>query len=467
MRKNNTLRNPAAILILLFSTISIVSCDDSSDMNNIPSGTTTASKYIIAAKAGGATYLITTESLDSGYVSTRKNGTETVGGSYWVFYKDKYLFSLQYNDGSAGTGSSYKLNAYTGKMQEDKSYTFNRITTYGIWGDNVITVSTNNGSTENIVSGDTTFYAKYLQFNYLNANNGITKTGNHIAENFLSNGETVTFSGFVEANGKLYTSVIPMGMSHYGVKTYSDKITDKGLIATEKGGSGSGSYTPGQIPSTQYPDSAFIAIYSGDSFDETPVIVRTGKIGYACGRYKSQYYQTIWAADNGDLYVFSSGYGRTATSSTSLKRVTGVLPSGVVRIKAGTTNFDPDYYYNLEEIGTGHPLFRCWHITEDYFLLQQYSSNEMTTESPVKELAIFKGENGLYNQVTEGLPDADKISSYGTPFSANGYAYIPVVTTDGNLPALYKIDPKTGKATKGLIVDAEEVVAAGKLSANL
>ena len=79
---------------------------------------------------------------------------------------------------------------------------------------------------------------------------------------------------------------------------------------------------------------------------------------------KSQYYQTIWAADNGDLYVFSPGYGRTATSSADLKKVTGQLPSGVVRIKAGQTTFDPDYYYNLESQGTGHPMFRCWHIVQ-------------------------------------------------------------------------------------------------------
>ena len=118
-------------------------------------------------------------------------------------------------------------------------------------------------------------------------------------------------------------------MSHYGVNTYPDKITDTDLVAKSDGGTGSGSYTAGQIPSTQYPDKAFIAIYNGSSFDETPTIVETDKIGFACGRNRSQYYQTIWAADNGDLYVFSPGYGRTATSSSDLKKVTGTLPSGV------------------------------------------------------------------------------------------------------------------------------------------
>lgn len=44
-----------------------------------------------------------------------------------------------------------------------------------------------------------------------------------------------------------------------------------------------------------------------------------------------------------------------------------------MRIKAGETTFDSSYYYNLEELGSKKPMFRCWHITEDYFLLQMYT----------------------------------------------------------------------------------------------
>lgn len=248
------------------------------------------SKYVIAAKADEGTYLVTSETLDEGSVTVLGNGTEAIGASYWVFYGQQYLFGLQYNDGNAGTGASYVLNATTGKVKEAREYTFNRVTTYGTWGDNVITSSTNDGSKEKDSKGH---YAKYLQFNYLNVHTGNTTTGTRIAENFLGNGEIVSFAGFVEANGKLYTSVVPMGMSHYGVNTYPEKVTDQALIATQDGGSGSGKYTAGQIPSTQYPDKAFIAIYSGDSFNDTPVIAETDKIGFACGRMKSQYYQTI------------------------------------------------------------------------------------------------------------------------------------------------------------------------------
>ena len=57
--------------------------------------------------------------------------------------------------------------------------------------------------------------------------------------------------------------------------------------------------------------------------------------------------------------------GRLTTSSDDLKRVQGTLPSGVMRIKAGETSFDDTYYVNLEELGNKHPMYKCWHITED------------------------------------------------------------------------------------------------------
>ena len=436
-------------------------------------GTEAISRYVIVAQAGSqdqsASYLISSESLDEGSVTPQGNGWETQSASNWIYYGERYLFGFQYNDGNQGTGFSFKLGS-DGNVTEDRQYTFNRTTTYGTWGDNVITASTNAGNNEQDAEGN---YAYYLQFNYLSVTDGSSTTGSHIAENFLGNGERVSFAGFVEANGKLYTSVVPMGMSHYGVNTYPDAIVDPDYVANGSGGSGSGQYTAGMIPTTQYPDSAFVAIYSGDNFDETPVIARTGKIGFASGRMRSQYYQTIWAADNGDLYVFSPGYGRTTTTpvtnndGTQFDRVQGKLPSGVVRIKAGESTFDPNYYVNLEELGNNNPMFRCWHISGDYFLLQMYSEgaeNMSGTSAPRNELAVFKGEEGKLTVVT-GLPDASALSSIGTPYSENGLAYIPITTTDGSVPTIYRIDAATAVAEPGLTVSgANSVSALGKLS---
>ena len=68
---------------------------------------------------------------------------------------------------------------------------------------------------------------------------------------------------------------------------------------------------------------------------------------------KSQYYQTIWAADNGDIYVFSPSYAKTMDDA----RQQTTLDAGVVRIKAGTEEFDPSYYYSIEDQTNGKSSF--------------------------------------------------------------------------------------------------------------
>lgn len=460
MKKN--LYTWGVLALLCAGTTSLLtSCDNNDTPEPTPPGTDAETSYVIAAKDDGTSYLITAPSLDEGTVTVRGKGTEVLGGAYWVFKNQKYVFSLVYNKGGAGTGASYYLNE-TGKPTEKYSYEFNRITSYGTWGDKVITVSTGNSKTKDAQGN----IAQALLFNYLDENTGGQTEGAIDAENFLGNGEKVTFAGLEEANGKLYTSVVPMGMSLYGIAKWPDKVTNRELIAKADGGSGSGSYTAGVIPSTQYPDRAYVAIYSGKSFTEKPVIASTDRIGFACGRRRSQYYQTIWAADNGDLYVFSPGYGRTFTSSADLKKVTGTKPSGVVRIRKGTTDFDPDYYVNFEEIGTRHPIFRCWHISDSYFLLQLYSEGVegmmKGTNAVVNELAVFDAEQKTVVPVT-GLP-SDLAGFGGEPYGEKGIMYIAVTVTGGDKPAFYKIDAVTGRATKGLVIDAESVATAGKLT---
>ena len=76
-----------------------------------------------------------------------------------------------------------------------------------------MTVSTGNSKTTDAQGN----IAQALLFNYLDENTGGQTEGSIDAENFLGNGEKVTFAGLEEANGKLYTSVVPMGMSHYGI----------------------------------------------------------------------------------------------------------------------------------------------------------------------------------------------------------------------------------------------------------
>ncbi len=435
--------------------------DDSNGTDTEPPSPTTGS-IIVAATVDGVNYLVAADNLDEGVISVKGQGKETETGTYWIFKDNKYLFRLVYNKGGNGTGASYLLKG-SNTIADGLTYNFNRVTTYGSWGDNVITASAGNTT----VKDDAGNIAKGLLVNYLSATDGTVKTHTYVAENFLGNGEYVSFSGFVEANGKLYTSVVPMGMSVYGVANHPDQVTSTDYIAKSDGGLRSSAYVKGSIPSTQFPDSAFVAIYSGSDFSAKPVIARTGKIGYASGRNRSQYYQTIWANDNGDLYVFSPGYARFSVydeEAPDLKKVKGQLPSGVVRIKKGETQFDPNYYVNLEAIGPKLPMYRCWHATGNYFLLQLYTQGINRTASGATRLAIFNATTGSLTEV-KGLPEESTISAIGEmPYTHNGLVYMPITTTaEGSYPAFYRIDPKTATATKGATVEAESVTIAGWL----
>ena len=126
---------------------------------------------------------------------------------------------------------------------------------------------------------------------------------------------------------------------------------------------------------------------------------------------KSQYYQTIWSADNGDIYVFSPSYAKTM--SDARQRTT--LDAGVVRIKAGTEEFDPNYYYSIEAQSGGKSFLRCWHLTGDYFLMLMYDRPLSEEDFVANQLAIYKGTTGKLTYV-DGLPSADHPCLYRSGF---------------------------------------------------
>lgn len=435
----------------------LAACDNSETPVPTPPVKPSDESYVISAAAGEANYLLTAESLKNGSVTAQHNGLETATGTVWLFYGNQYLYRLQYNQGSQGVTTSYRIDPNGNVVARPKEYNITRFTTYGIFGEYIITCSSVDTDTQDAEGN----IAKGLGLNYLHVQNETTRSATVAGggENFLGNGEYVTFAGILEANGKLYTAVIPMGLSKYGVKAENGKyVKYPDLVKTEDGGSGSGAYEKGELQGTQYPDEAWVAIYPDDTFTN-PTLVRSDRISYACGRNRSQYYQTIWAADNGDVYVFSPSYAKIQSDERQQTK----LPSGVARIRAGAAEFDAAYHFDIEAASGGQPLFRCWHITDDYFLLQMYNQGLNARGEGATKMAVFRGESKTFKYVT-GLPDPDVISSFGSyPYNESGAAYIGVVTTDGSQPAIYRIDPSTAVATRGLTVNAGSVSAVGKL----
>ena len=186
-----------------------------------------------------ASTILQSGTLDSGEISARNAGYETDAGTAWVFYGDKYLYRLNYNQGNAGVTASYILGDDGTVTQRPKTYQIRRFTTYGPLGDNIVTVSAGD-TDESDASGNK---AQGLLFNYLNVASETNRTASVGCENYLGNGEYVTFAGLVETGGKVYTSVVPMGMSKYGVAyDGGSRVTYPDLVAKESGGSGSGGH---------------------------------------------------------------------------------------------------------------------------------------------------------------------------------------------------------------------------------
>ncbi len=440
----------------------LTSCsdDDNPSNGNGGFGGEPISRFIISATAGGANYLIAQDQLDDSENTTVGNGLTTETGTQWIYYNDQYLYRLVYNQGSAGVTSSYVLNSQGKASERNKTYEIKRFTSYGIYGKYIITTSTGDLAAD--YADENGYLPKGFLFSYMDVENENTSTNTTPiwAENYLGNGEYVTLAGILEANGKIYSAPIPMGLSQYGAAANNGEyIIYPELVKTEDGGTNSSSYKKGELQWTQYPNEAWIAIYDNEKL-ENPKLIKTDKISYACGRRQSQYYQTIWAADNGDVYVFSPAFAKTMDADVQKTE----LPAGVVRIKSGAEEFDSDYYFNIEEVTDGKSFLRCWHIAEDYFLMLMYDKPLTVEGYAATELAIFKAEDKQLTYVT-GMPSASVISAFGnTPHSENGKAYVPVATTDTDYPAIYQIDMKTAEASRALTVNAEAISGIGRLS---
>ena len=451
--------------------LTLTACDDDPSTGGDDGGDDdNNAEYVIAASvtASGNTtnVLVNAESLDEGTVTTINNGVVNDGATYWVFFKEQYLYALTYNQGEAGGTRSYIMDASGELKKRSAEFGVKRFTTYGIYDKYIMTSSTGDGPTEwNDENGYTpkVFLLSYLDPAAETFTTNDTQNKAYLSENFLGTGEYVTLSGMLEHNNKIYTAAVPMGLSQYGTKDQNGKWGLPGnedLVKKESGGSNSSAYKKDELQWTQYPNECWVAIFD-DATMTSKKLIKTDKISYAAGRMKSQYYQMIWAADNGDVYVFSPSFAKTMTDA----RQKTTLPAGVVRIPSGSTEFD-DYYCNLEALTNGNSFLRSWHIADDYFMLLMYDRPLTETGYVANQLAIFKAGDKKLTYVT-GLPSTDQISGFGNePYVEKGNAYVTVTFNEGGgNPAIYKINPATATATKGLTIEATQVSGVGKLTA--
>ncbi len=452
---------------LAVSASALTACSDDNDNagSNDYNGASCGPQFVIAttvSASGNSSYvLLSAPSLDEGSVSPINNGCTNSGATQWVYNGD-YVYGLQYRQGNDGATQRFALRP-DGKIEADsREFFISRFSSYGIAGDNIFTMSTADGLSE---YADANGYTpKTLTFTRLDCENGTStsnvNTGNRYSvENYVGTGEYVTVCGLEPAGSRIFAGIVPMGLSQYGYADGNGKWLRseeyRDLVTTADGGSGGGSYKKGELSGTQYTDRCYVAIYDNNNLLK-PTIAMTENISSPAGRYRSQYYQSVWADDKGDVYVFSPSYAKAMTSD--LQKAT--VNAGVARIPNGANDFD-DYYCDIESLSGGYSFLRNWYISDSYFLMQMYDKklNEGGTLTALS-LAIFDAEAKTLKYVD--MPD--NVSAIGkTIYARNGYVYIPISFTEG-YPVIYRIDPRTAVATKGLTVEVTSIEGIGLLN---
>lgn len=465
MKHNYSFRRLA---LIVFAGVTFVACSD--DPSQPGSGTggepvEDVQSYVIAATEGDAAYLLTAESLFEGTVSTVGEGLTTETASYWPIV-DNYMVALRYAQGEATITNTYYLDAATSTIKMNPTaYTISRLTSYGTYGDYIITSGTADLANEADAAGQV---PQGIEFTFMNMLDGTTTTNSVpiYSENFLGNGEYVTLTGVLESGGRLFTAPVPMGLSQYGVDAEGGRyVIRPELVTTEAGGSNSSAYDEGELQWTQYPNEAWLAIYNSAEDVRNgvaPTLVKDERISFAAGRSRSQYFQMIWKDDQSNVYMFSPSYAKT--QANAVQRTT--LPAGVIRMPAGSSSFD-SYYVNIEELSGGRSFVKVWPAGGDNFLLLMYDAPIVPGQSAPSalSLAIFNAGEQTLTDVT-GLPSS--VSSFAnSAWEEDGYVHIPVNTSDGQFPAIYNIDVETAVATKGLEIQTTTVSGLGKLNGRL
>ncbi|MDE5986162.1 MAG: DUF4374 domain-containing protein, partial [Prevotella sp.] len=192
-------------------------CSSDDDTLGAPGDTGGGPAYVVAGTVTGgnstAAYLLTSGSLDEGEVSAIGNGLETdySRAATWLFFGNKYLYRLSYNMGSDGTTVAFNIDSDGKLRQRSGEYSIQNFTAYGTYENKIITTATAAGNTTDAHGNQ----AYNINFTLLDVENETTETKTILAENFLGNGEYVMLAGLLEANGKIYAGVVPLGCSSY------------------------------------------------------------------------------------------------------------------------------------------------------------------------------------------------------------------------------------------------------------
>ncbi|MFV0541769.1 MAG: DUF4374 domain-containing protein [Aestuariibaculum sp.] len=206
--------------------------------------------------------------------------------------------------------------------------------------------------------------------------------------------------------------------------------------------------------STNYTDEAQIAVYTYPEFEFVKVIT-TDKVG-PIGGFNIKSGLTL--DENGNIYAISHSNPANGFSQST-------KPSGILKINAGETEFDTDYFFDIEEategFNTAHLKYLDNGLAFAEITVAERSGQERWSDSPLKAAII-----NLNTQTVNVIDDIPEHTLGGRKLvdlalHDDGYIYL-CIPQDSEI-SVYKINPNTYTATKGATVQANFVAGFFKL----
>ncbi len=398
------------IVLLLAISMVVISCN--SDDENIVDNPdpTSVSKYVVGFQAlpvGDAApvdYILelpSLESLTTGEISVEGKGTPLKGWRFFHSVKNT-VFTAGYSDDD--TCIAYSLDD-EGELVEKANFAFqSTLDNYAAIDDNTLL------AVELTYSG-----LSDKRFHIINAETGkLEKIVEHPIDIDKGDGTSREpgmipwVTGMVLRDGKLFVS-------------YHKWMAD-------------GSYITPDV------DRAYVAVFDYPEFKLEKIIEdpRTSPIGV------NGHSTGIEQTEDGDIYSFS-------TSALSAGFTTATKPSGILRIKKGTTEFDSEYFFNVEEAPNGGKLF--W---MDY-LGKGKAIARIIVDDTVGPWGVFKETGSFFRLVVIDLEKKTITNVEGMPLHASRYTS-PMYVEDGKAyissfagteTHVYIVDPESATATKG------------------
>jgi hypothetical protein len=408
MKKINQLLLSTALIGLVLS-----SCSKSSDSPDNGTGSTGTgnTKFIITATPVGTTgiadYLLTTDDLTKGTITTAGNGVEQDGTYRYYITSQNKFFSLLYGQGNPGAVTTYALDA-GGKIVKTSNFQSESVHVFAAVNNDILTIK-------------------------------VPRSGASLANFYRIDATKSIIAGEAQIDIAKMT-----GTKERGHFTWATQFGDK-VLAPYMSIKGDGIDNFG----TAYPDSTWVAVLSYPDL-KLEKVIKDNRTSYL-GAY---YTDGLVQVENGDAYGFSPAAATNNGVPTSTK------PSAIVRIKKGTTEFDQSYFFNVQEKSGGHHISSQTYVGNGKFLLHMYGNANALTGN--RKLAIADVYNQTFTWVT-GAP-ADILSSstrYNLTSDDHKIAYLGINTANGNW--VYAIDTETAKATPGIKVEGGTITAISKL----